>query len=361
MDSRKRIREAIEAFDWEGYILEHYDQYQTTMGSNGKELRINCPAPDCGDRKFKCYINPSKQQFNCFRCDFQVGKKYNLFNLIAFTEDITPAVAMLKVMRAYTPTAATDEDFEALADETPENPVEESDTPRYITSLPEHCVPVVRMPFTSPAWAYCTSRGIHHAEALTMNLHFGTRWVEVKNAAGRIKGNVKNRLVIPLYHNRKLCGWQARAIVATDTPKYLNCPDAEMAKTLWPCVPPKPGVPVVIVEGVIDAVAVRNAGFNAYAAFSKKISAAQMRLLKSWKISNVTLWFDKKDALPEMISAVEDLKMRFDQVYVPSLKDWPKDQDTGDILKTRDFDTIKNALENTIDVYSPDFEEWKIQ
>ena len=112
MDSRKRIREAIEAFDWEGYILEHYDQYQTTMGSNGKELRINCPAPDCGDRKFKCYINPSKQQFNCFRCDFQVGKKYNLFNLIAFTEDITPAVAMLKVMRAYTPTAATDEEAE---------------------------------------------------------------------------------------------------------------------------------------------------------------------------------------------------------------------------------------------------------
>lgn len=361
MPINPRIKAAKEDFDWESYITLHYDSIKPAHGSNGKELRICCPHPECDDNKHKCYINIDKKYgyFNCFKCDFRTGKEYDLCNFMAYTEDITAAVALMRLMRAYTPTVPTDEDFRALTED-PEAIVGESDTPSYLTSLPDNCVKFDTLAPDSPAVLYARSRGLHEKEWWVANLHFVTKWTEVYNAAGKYKGNLRNRIIIPLYHNRQLCGWQARSINKEDTPRYLNCPDSEMAKTVWPAVPPAPGKRVVIVEGVIDAIAVRKAGFNAYAVFSKKISASQMRLMKAWGIKDVVLWFDKKDALPQMIKAVEDLKMRFSNIFVPALKDWPKDLDCGDMLSNaQGSDIIRNTLDECIDVYHDlEYAQW---
>jgi len=345
------IRAAIQAFDWETYVDSHYSA-QRVHGSHGLELRINCPHPECGDHKNKCYVNPDKGYFHCFLCDFK-SSNYNLFDFISFTEDVTPAVAMFRVMQSYTPTTPTDDDFAALI-EPPDAIIEDTDRPRYLNKLPDECLRLTQLPHDSPAITYALSRGLQRDEWLAANLHYTDEWSPVEDAGGHYKGNLRHRLIIPLYHDRKLCGWQARATQPNDIPKYLNCPDSDMAKTLWPAVPPITGQQVVLVEGVFDALAVRKAGYSAYAVFSKKISPPQLRLLKGWGITDVILWFDKKDALPEMVKAVEKLKMIFDKVSVPSLQEWPKDKDTGDMLLSGEHgsDIIRDTLSKCIDVYN---------
>jgi hypothetical protein len=101
---------------------------------------------------------------------------------------------------------------------------------------------------------------------------------------------------------------------------------------------------------------------SAYATLGKKISYDQIALLKSWNITSVVLFWDKKDAKREMLSAIESLKLHFDEILVPDFTDWPADKDSGDTLNWEAGAVLLNDIltNKLISVDSLEFSVWAL-
>lgn len=338
------IRQIKESFDWETYVTAHYE-VKYTHGKNGRELRINCP--NCDDTKYKCYVNPDKKAFFCFKCDFNIANK-DLFDFIAVTENISRGTALMRlVIDSKSLTPETVPEFDEDVGE-----VQPTSSVRYLPGLPAVCLPVEPKD-GDPFWDYLKRRGFTVEDLAKTNVHcVYDQYAPIHNTHGEYKGNIGRRIVFPIYHNRKLCGWIARAINSDGSMKYLNSPDTDLSKTFWPFVPPQ-GNHVVLVEGIIDALAVsRVPGVSAYACFGKKLSKDQIHVLKSWGVKKLTLWFDKKDALQQMMAIVEDLKMYFEDVYVLRLDHLKADEDAGYFLSIPEGTAIiESTLSKRISVY----------
>lgn len=352
------MREIQYNFDWAGYIEEHF----TPKKSGNGEYRINCFS--CGDTKYKLYVNPDKGMFNCFKCGFRTGV-YDVFDFVAQTEGISKYKAQIRLAREYqrtTPTDLYDSVYNSLYGEDEEPFPYEI---RAISGLPT-AAKKLALPATGPAWDYLLGRGFTIDDVLDLSVHaVGSGDSPIFDADGKRRGNLEDRVIFPVYGgDRDLVSWQARTIDPNYAfnDKYMACPGSDLAKTLYPYVEPYADH-VVLVEGILDAVAVRRVGepVSAYAVFGKKLSEEQMLLLQSWGVKEVTLFFDKKDAKKEMIKIVEELKMKFSKIYVLNMEDWPRTQDAGDCLKLENgTELIASVLQNKVDVYSLQYERWKM-
>ncbi len=363
MSPSHTIRNVKENFDWESYLSEHYD-VKHVDGKNGPEIRICCPS--CGDTQHKCYVNPERRAFYCFKCSFRTGHEYDLFDFVALTEGITKGQALLRVLREYKPlapdggTAPFDESEEDNTDRLGrgQSPV----TLRFLSGLPDKAYKLT-VEDGNPFWEYVKARGFTDAHLAATNLHYvPARQVPVYDSAGKLRGNLGRRILFPVYGpDGQLVSWLGRTIADNDKlPKYFNAPESDLSKTLWPYSTPFSST-VVLVEGIIDALGVRQVGgLSVYATFGKRVSNEQIQVLKHWGVDSVVLWYDKKDACKEMISEVERLKMQFKSVFVLDLRDWPSDKDPGSFLSDPvGIDLIKATLEKKINVYSMDYERWK--
>lgn len=357
MATKNIIREIKLSFEWEDYIEEHHE-YKTA--GNG-EYRISCI--NCDDTKYKLYINPSKGYFNCFKCDFKIGA-YDVFDFVSKTEGISRSQAMIQLGRQYAPTTPVDI-REVYAQQLQARKEAElaSQALRYITALPKPCKPLLAPP-TGPGWQYLLDRGFTQQEVTDLSVHYVPEGpYELFDDNGKRRGNLSNRVVFPVYGgDNALVSWQGRVADVSYKldDKYLACPDSDLARTLHPYVPPYEDH-VVLVEGILDAVAVRRCGkpISAYATFGKHVSKEQIKLLKLWDVREVTLFFDKSDAKKQMIKDSEALKMHFDKINVLDMTDWPKEIDAGDCLRLEDgTDRIREVLSKKIDVYSTDYLRW---
>ena len=191
---------------------------------------------------------------------------------------------------------------------------------RYLQKLPKGCIPLrdAQAVVESPFWEYLYSRGLSDAEIRGMETHcIPLTRCQLMGDDGSYRGDLGRRVVWPVREptTKKLVSWISRTIKSnyTRSDKYLNCPDSDLSKVVWPPTPPTNGV-AVVVEGLIDAVALRRAGWFAYASFGKKISTEQFRTLKSWGVTELVIFFDKKDAKKEMLKTAEEAKMYFSKV-----------------------------------------------
>ena len=345
-------------FDYQDYVEQHFSVKYT----ESDEMRICCPA--CEDHKFKCYVNNEKKVFNCFICGF--SNRYNdVFDFVSNTEGITRAQAQKKLTAEYQATTPDDVEsaLEDMALEGTRMPSNEFSI-KAIAGMPKDAKPLTRdnKQVYGKYWDYLLRRGLTEDEIEAIGMHCVPRARSlIFDSQGKEKGDIGRRVVWPVYGgDHKLVSWQARATRTYDHPKYLNCPEAEQAKTMWPYVRPR-GNAVVIVEGMFDAVAVRRLGINAYASFSKKLSKHQYRLLREWGVTEVILFWDKSDAKRDMLKEIEELKIQFQKVYVPYWDDWPSDVDLGDCLRIDNgIDNIQKALDKRVDVTSPEFILWQI-
>lgn len=352
-----RVRED---FDWQSYVETNFAIKYTSNG----ELRVSCFA--CGDSKFKLYVNPDKGAFHCFKCSFNSGN-FDLFDFVARSEGTSRAAAMLRLTREYTPTTPVDL-RDALKNQKPTREVP-SVSLRYVQALPKGCILLrdANSSVESPFWDYLHSRGLSDAEIRGMETHcIPLSRCELTGRDGSYKGDLGRRVVWPVREptTKKLVSWISRTIVSnyTRSDKYLNCPDSDLSKVVWPPTPPKNGV-AVLVEGMLDAVALRRAGWFAYASFGKKVSIEQFRTLRAWGVSELVIFFDKKDAKKEILKTAEEAKMYFSKVFVPDFSKIPDDMDAGDCLvdNSGGIDIIKSALTNRVDVYSSKFLLWQLQ
>jgi DNA primase len=350
------LRKIRKEFDYQSFLEVNFPIKYATNG----EMRICCPK--CGDSKFKCYVNNDKKYFNCFKCDFNSGN-YDVFDFVAVSEGITRAQAMTRLSREHVDVAKS---WEEIIDNTRSVEVDEPgevSTIRVISSLPGGAVPLSREDESHQHFfEYLINRGFTEEDISDVGIHcVPYDNVFVYDSNKRLRGNISNRILFPVYGgSNQLVGWIARSIDGAE-PKYFNAPDSELAKTLWPFVPSRNNR-AIIVEGIIDALAVRKAGFSSYATFGKKITYDQVLLLKIWDINSVVFFWDKKDAKKEILKAVENLKLHFKEVLVPDFSMWPKDKDAGDTLNWEQGSLLlQDMLTNhLIDVNSLEFATWQL-
>ncbi|NJL54360.1 hypothetical protein HC928_03615 [bacterium] len=356
--NKKLISSIRKEFDWDAYVGEHHATKKTASA----ELRICCLR--CDDYKFKLYINPDKGVFFCQKCNFN-SKNFDVFDFVAETEGISRGQAMLRLMRDFASVTPDDiyDDVESYFNSDTQYSRTEAIKP--LVALPSDLEPMLKArPDTQKYWDYLQCRGLTEQEILAVKFHCTTKkYSPVVDAKGKYRGNLANRVVVPIYGgSNQLVSWQGRTLDKSDTLKYLSAPDSEMGKTVWPYVPTSSKT-AVLCEGIYDTLAVRRAGFPAYATFTKKISREQILRIKTWGVENVMLFWDKRDAGKEMIAAVSDLHMHFTKVFVPTYKNWPIELDAGNMLAdSQGPDKIKGTLGDLVDTYdSLEFAKWQLQ
>ena len=328
-------------FEWRTYIETHFDSIKEANA--GAELRVHCPS--CDDHKHKCYVNPEKGLFHCFKCPFSVKKnKYDVFDFVALTENIGKFEAMRRLTREYTP--VTPEDWEAALagelDEVPEQPRKFKHS--YLTGLPKVAKKFGRGNSNAgcalPFWDYLTGRGLEAGEItdLLQAHYIPDRSHEIFDHKGNRKGDIGRRILWPIYGgDNKLVSWQARAWEGDDFVKYFNAPDTDISATLWPYVPPRPGSTVILCEGVLDCVALRRLPkeYSAYACFSKHITRDQIKLLKG-KVARggrTTAYVCQQGVCKLPVTDVEAFRAQVEPV-IPELVD---DEEGGKDTNGRDL------------------------
>lgn len=351
-------------FDWEAYVQEHYSFKPARQDT---EMRIDCPYDDCDDTGNKMYVNPGKKMYHCFKC--KRGSRKDGCPPVSFvmlTEDVNYMQAVQQLMADLSETAVEYEDIE----EELENWEDEKEgyVPRqqirFIDGLPQEAIPLkdFNSPIQKPFFRYLVGRGLTFKEITGMQVHCVPKTaVEIRDSEGNFKGDVGKRIIWPIYGGNPagLVSWDARETPMKELgfSKYMKCPDGDHAHSVWPYVPPY-GDKAVLVEGIIDCYAVRRIPkTSGYATFTKQISEQQVALLKRWGVKEVILAWDIGNAKPQMIKAVEDLKLHF-KVFVAAQEPFSGDMDCGDTLRMGEGTSVLRKALKPIDVYSWDYTIW---
>lgn len=283
------LTQAIRQFDLESYVSRYHPE-PTQPG----ELTMRCPA--CG--KDKLVINLEKKTWHCWVCEeyrFESGQKVpvrgagGLLSLVQLLEGVEKfqAVQILEANKRFEPGSL---DF--LEDLQPR-----------VSSAPTLEAPEIAIPEGSrPIYgnlAYCQIRGILEEDVRLFGLWYCD------------SGRYANRLIFPVFEQRRLVYYQARAM-------WQPQPGEHFVKALNP--PRQPGAAVssevlfnldvarqfrrvAICEGPVDAI---HAGPSAVCTFGKKISVAQILRLKNAGVREVDLMWDgpsehePQGAWPEM-------------------------------------------------------------
>lgn len=356
-NSTRRVKEE---FDWDGYVKENF----TVKYTPSEELRICCFV--CGDTKFKLYINPVKRTFHCFKCDFSM-KNHDVFDFVAKNEGLSRYQAVERLLREYAKTTPSDDTWNPSALEDDPEPLKVVPQIRPLFGMPEGLVTLEeRTEESAPFWDYLTDRGLTESEIHAIGaMYTSESELPVLDSKNRRRGDLAQRVVIPVYGgDHQLVSWQARHIdkFYKGDDRYLVAPESDLAKTVWPFVKPR-GKHAVIVEGIFDCLAVRRIPeVNAYATFTKKISLDQILCLRAWGIEELTLFWDKRDAKPQMEQALPELHMSFKKVYVCHMKDWPEKLDAGNMLADpQGADKLRAALNDRVDTYDAlEFIKWSL-
>ena len=359
MFDRKLTRFIKLNFRYVDYLDALGESYKPT--NNPDEIRICCPS--CGESDYKLYINDEKKTFCCFKCSFGHRGQGDVFDLVANLEDIPVGAALQRLCsdyRSVVPEGLTMEDEEPIAPPSFENIKTIKDLPPCTYQITEEYEDA------KPFIDYLLSRGFTVEDIYNTNAHYTGPLTRVKRANGK-RINVGNRVLWPVYGGKgDLVSWLSRAI--SEDPekkhiKYINCPDTDLSKTFWPFVPLPPGkVEAVACEGLIDALSLRRAGFIAYCCFGKRISEEQVLLLQHWGVTSLTIFFDR-DAKREVIKLVDQLRLRFEHLYVVDTSRWPGKQDSGALLANPDgCQILQDTLAKRIDVLDDlAYSHWKVK
>jgi len=304
------------------------------------------------------YVNIDKRYFICFKCETS-NRKADVFDFISETEGLTRGQSIKQCILNYSEVCpSADEIAEALEEKEHDEEEEDNTDIKVIESLPSYAQKLSRTD-ENPAISYLLERGLTVTDIEDMQTHHIPNGNFPLKVGEKFYGNMQNRVLWPIYGgNNKLVSWIARSFdPRVSERKYINCPKSELAKTFWPYVPPRTQE-VVLVEGILDCLAVRRLGFDCYATFGKHTSREQISLLIEWEVQEITLCYDY-DAKKDMLGLIDDLKLNF-ALFVPQTV-LPGDADAGDTLKDEGLrDQLLSSLTNAIQVDTTDFLKWEM-
>jgi len=147
------------------------------------------------------------------------------------------------------------------------------------------------------------------------------------------KGSLAGRHIFPVILRNRLVAYEARDFTGRLVPKTLALPQGvKIHSYLWNFDNIVPGLPIVVVEGTKDAVAVLDRGFiNTVSSFGAQLTSDQTILLVSKSPSEVIIAYDADEAgVAGTDKAVTSL-LAWTQVSKMQL---PKDTDPWDVSRT---------------------------
>lgn len=278
----------------------------------GEYYAVCCPF--CNDTRFRCYINHmygrndelGNQQIHLAYC-FNAG-----CSLCNGERDAYEKLAdMLIGHRHYDLRRA-----EVSAGK-------EVDVDKIRAEWPGEVVRVDQLKPSHPAVKYLRSRDF---DPVKIGKNYNVHW-----CASSSRKICEDRLIIPIYHNKKMVGWQARAIYECDWkksvfPKYYTAPGTPRRNVLYNFDNAKKFKTIVVVEGPTD---VWRFGPQAVSTLGAALTTQQQSLIsRHFKNLSGVLLFDpdlkdkvmvKTDAAVEQLS--KSLKYGFCKVELPEGSD----------------------------------------
>ena len=258
-------------------------------GCGGEDYKVSCPF--CNDTRFRMEVshrwNTTDELSGCYfgaafmrcyndGCDANVDAPFK--RRLECHEEL---VEMLKAYVARGRGLIT----KAAAESGEIKPAE----------LPDVCMPLDSLDATHPAVRYLEQVRQFNIEELSRD------W-RVMYCPTDPNPQVSGRVIIPIYHNEILVGWQARYIEnngvppSKSVPKYYTMPRTPKSRIMYNYDRAKYQPFGVIVEGVMDAWRV---GIHGVAVLGSSLSLSQVQLSRlAWTNHGLVLMYD-----PEFIKA----------------------------------------------------------
>lgn len=275
----------------------------------GDEYVYHCPF--CNHHKKKMNVNIETQKYHCWVCDTK-GKKISslLWKLGAEKQYINT------IKKIY-------EDGYYDKDEITE------DTPK-ILFLPREYISLIseqpKNPHYRNAIKYLSNRGILKNDIIKYNIGYCE------------KGQYMNRIIIPSYNKDNILNYFiARSFYENEKYAYKNPPISKNVVALenqinW-------NLPIVLVEGIFDAIAVRR---NAIPLFGKFIPKKLIEAIFRNGVKTIYIMLDE-DAQKQALYYVELFNKQDIQVInIP-----PRKKDPSDMGFDENIDLIKNTKPTT--------------
>lgn len=272
-----KLNRAIRNFDFEEFLLNH----AVDVSLKGDELRGDCPLCQASSRAPFC-VNVESGLWLCHGCNARGGPVQLIAKVLRSTYE-SAEERLLKNFVVFVNDNDDEWDDEELEEAVVEDTIE----------LPEDFRPLYGKKSSlvaKPYRRYAKSRNITEEMMREYNIGYC--------ASGYFAG----RIIIPVYHLGKVVSFVARAI--TDNAKLkVNTPFGNHQgrycfnlDNIWGTEE------VVITEGVFDALVLPE---MAVATFGKKISSAQVALLRKSGVRTVIFCYDE-DALDDAYGFAEE-------------------------------------------------------
>lgn len=346
------VKDAVDQLDLEEW-LSHYTDLKDGGGS---ERRLHT-CPKCGNDSYKVYVNVDRKCWLCYVCDWGRGVG-DIVELMAAVSDRHPTHIRIELASLVVP-APTGDILTQLKD------LFDSDGETGIELHEAHEVAVPGdMSFTGitmqQVYAYAKRRGLTDQEIRNYGLRGASK------VPARTKLVEGPWLVFPVRMAQKCVAWQGRRLKDGQI-KYLSA--SNIKNWLWPLDDAffkvyRPGMPVLLVEGVFDAAGFLRYGAPALCTFGKSISEEQMRLLRMLNPTEVIFAWDL-DAKKETTASIKRVSFAFPKTSVVRM-DAPGDDlnlkvDPGEALRVPWVAPwLIQQLKSRLDVRSSEYFQWQM-
>lgn len=257
--------------DWVEFLTVNRVDY-VTAGPNTKKGNISIKCPWCGDDDPSEHLSIalSEDAFGCWRNAKHSGRKP--YSLVAALLGCSFAQARLIAQQYSAPDPANlDDAIMAL-----NGPTEAVQHPNVAVALPPEFRQIKPTGLTGRFWRYLAGRGFDDVGALIYDYDLlccqSGRW--------------KDRIIIPLYREKQLIGWTARAIQPTiNAPRYLSSSPEIKQMIFNEDALAKGGEVLYVTEGPFDAIKVdfygEPLGIRATCLFGVNPTISQIAILMS--------------------------------------------------------------------------------
>lgn len=283
-------------------VLDKLNLKYTTTSSG--ELQLVCPNPFHHDSPHdggSFFMNEKELVFNCFGCDWK-GSIFTFISLYLQLPSFNDAVNWLK------------DDNNFFFDE-----VEfvKSEVGKRIQKLVELESEIDKNPFYLPKVIDIKSKRIlnffeKRQISKEVALQYGAKFC--------FEGWYQNRIILPIFHDKKLYGFEARIIdKSLSQSKCLYPPNSALKQIIYDIDYLDRTQPLYFVEGMMDCLSLKSRGFtNSSCSFGSKVTDRQVKLLNTF--SSIILIPDRDEAGESMINLFYE-KVKMPTVYIVKLPD----------------------------------------
>jgi hypothetical protein len=276
----------------------------------GEYYRVNCPF--CYDTRGRLWINHMWGVWDSVVSSYNLWLA-NCFNEEACLSDPDCRQALFKQVYGFKNMDQRSDPIEILTGNTYDEPLKE-------VTYPGDWIALTNLGQDHPAIQYMLSREYTYEMFDKYHLGYCIDALYEYRAA-------KDRIIIPLFMDEVLVGWQARYVGELDwkktpIPKYYNLPGMKRRQILYNYDTARKEPYGVLLEGVTG---VWNLGDKAVALLGKVLSGAQLELIiKTWKA--VVILMDGDDTGKEAAQAIYDELRHYIPCVVVTL---PPERDPG--------------------------------